>query len=92
MGVITDPPGAVGDLCLGGSAIGRYTADLGVIDAGGFLSTDVINGTTGGGSGQLPGTLGGSITAGSTWNWQYWARHTGVPSTFSDAISVTFTN
>lgn len=91
-GVISNPPGASGDLCLGGAAIGRYTADLGVIDAGGFLSTDVINGNTGGGSGQLPGTLGGSLTAGSTWNWQYWARHTGVPSTFSDAISVTFTN
>lgn len=91
-GVITDPPGAVGDLCLQGAAIGRYTADLGVINAGGLLTTDVINGNTGAGTGQLPGSIGGAITAGSTWNWQYWARHTGVPSTFSDAISVTFTN
>ncbi len=91
-GVINNPPGAVGDLCLSGGTIGRYTADLGVVDAAGTFSTDVINGNTGGGAGNLPTSIGGVISPGSTWNWQFWARHAGVPSTFSDAISVTFTN
>jgi len=92
-GVVSNPPGAVGDLCLSGSPIGRYIADLGVIDSAGVMVTDVINGSVGGGSGDLPDGLGGgSIQPGDTWNWQYWARHDGVPSTFSDALTVTFTN
>ena len=37
-------------------------------------------------------TAVGSIQAGDTWNWQYWARHAGASSTFSDALTVTFTN
>lgn len=92
-GVVVDPPGATGSLCLDGAPIGRYIADAGVIDGAGNLVTDVINGNVGGGAGNLPATVGGgTIQAGVTWNWQYWARHTGVSSTFSDALSVTFQN
>lgn len=89
-GVINNPPGATGDLCLGGGVIGRYLADLAVIDGNGQIVTDIINGNTGGGVGNLPNPPGGSIQAGDTWNFQYWARHMGVSSTFSDAMSVTF--
>ena len=91
-GVISNPSGAVGDLCLGGSAIGRYIADLGVIDGAGQIVTDIIGGSVGGGAGNLPSSIGGTIDAGETWNFQYWARHQGVSSTFSDAIGVTFVN
>ena len=88
--VISDPPGAFGDLCLGGAALGRYIADAQVIDASGQIVTDVINGNVGGGVGNLPGGLGGAIMPGDTWNWQYWARVSVFGSTFSDALTVTF--
>ncbi|MCP3920396.1 MAG: hypothetical protein GY711_33125 [bacterium] len=91
-GIITNPPGAVGDLCLGGASIGRYINDMAVIDGSGRIVTDIIAGNTGGGAGNLPGTIGGTIGAGETWNFQYWARHQNVSSTFSDALAVTFTN
>lgn len=91
-GIINNPPGATGNLCLDGAAIGRYIQDVATIDAAGMIVTDIINGNTGGGSGDLPLTIGGSLQAGDTWNWQYWARHSGASSTFSDALSVTFTN
>ena len=88
--VVPDPPGAFGDLCLGGAALGRYIADAQVIDASGQIVTDVINGNVGGGAGNLPGTLGGTLMPGDTWNWQYWARVAVFGSTFSDALTVTF--
>ncbi len=92
-GIITNPPGATGDLCLDGSPIGRYISDAAVIDGSGQIVTDIINGNIGGGVGNLPAAVGGGpIQPGDTWNWQYWARHTGVSSTFSDALTVTFTN
>lgn len=89
---ITNPPGAQGDLCLGGSAIGRYTLDAGITDGSGTLSTDILNALTGGGGGAIPDPLGGNICAplGQTWNFQFWHRDAGNPSKFSKAISVTF--
>lgn len=91
--VLSNPPGARGDLCLGGAPIGRYVADVAVVDSGGRMTTDVLGGKVGGGNATLPATLGaGAIQPGDTWTFQYWARHAGVPSTFSDAIAVTFTN
>jgi hypothetical protein len=92
-GIVNNPPGATGNLCLSGANIGRYIADAAVIDAAGTIVTDVINGNTGGGSGNLPLAVGGgSLQPGDSWNWQYWARHAGFSSTFSDAMTVTFTN
>lgn len=88
--VIADPPGAFGDLCLGGAPMGRYIADAQVINGAGQIVTDVINGNVGGGIGSLPGPLGGTIMPGDTWNWQYWARVPIFGSTFSDALMVTF--
>ena len=89
---VTDPPGAQGDLCLGGSPIGRYTLDAGITDGSGAMSTDILNAITGGGGGAIPGPLGGNVCAppGQTWNFQYWHRDAGNPSKFSKAISVTF--
>ncbi len=88
--VINDPPGSQGQLCLGGSPIGRYSADLQVVSAGSF-STDLINGNTGGGAGNLPNPPGGQLAPGQTWNFQGWVRIAGS-SRWTAAINVTFTN
>lgn len=91
-GTITNPPGAQGDLCLGGSQIGRYTSDAGVIDGSGSFSTDLLNAASGGGGGNLPNPPGGNLCApaGQTWNFQYWHRAGMNPSKFSQALSVRF--
>ena len=91
-GVVTNPPGAVGDLCLGGSPIGRYSLDAGATNGSGSLSTDILNATSGGGSGGIPDPPGGNVCSppGQTWNFQYWHRDGVNPSKFSKAITVTF--
>ena len=83
---VSQPPGAKGDLCVvGGSCLGRYDKDVGQIDNLGLFSTDIQNAA----SNPCQGAV--NITAGSTWNFQYWHRQPmGQPATFSDAISVTF--
>ena len=78
-GVISDPPGAVGDLCLaGGTGLGRYTGDLvfGTTD-----TTDLIA------YGSIPG-FGGIYAPGQTWSFQTWCR-VGGGSRFTDATTVT---
>lgn len=88
---ISDPPGAIGDLCLGGAVIGRYVLDVGSTGAGDQISTDLVGGVTGGGNGDLPNPPGGQLAPGQSWNFQYWFRRPGgQPSSFTDAISVTF--
>jgi len=92
-GVITNPPGALGDLCLGGSTpgMGRYVQDLQAPGGSGTYSVDIYNGNTGGGSGSLPGPPGGSLMPGDTWNFQAWNRQPSPdPSDFTKALSVTF--
>lgn len=91
-GVVTDPPGATGDLCLAGSPIGRYAADVANITGGG-ISTDILNANTAGGGGNLPVPPGGNVCspAGQTWNFQFWHRGGATnPSRFSKAMTVTF--
>ncbi len=78
-GVISNPPGAVGDMCLaGGTGLGRYTGDLvfGTTD-----TTDLIA------YGPIPG-FGGVYAPGQTWNFQTWYR-VGGGSRFTDATTVT---
>ncbi len=78
-GVISNPPGAVGDLCLaGGTGVGRYVGDL-VFGTEG--STDLIA------YGPIPG-FGGVYAPGQTWNFQTWYR-VGGGSRFTDATTVT---
>ena len=88
----TNPPGALGDLCLIGGPIGRYSLDAGVTNGSGSMSTDILNSVSGGGGGNIPNPPGGNICspAGQTWNFQYWHRDGMNPSKFSKAISVTF--
>ena len=88
--VVVDPPGALGEFCLGGSTpgIGRYVADMGPV-VGESFSTDLVHGPTGGGAGHLPNPPGGVLTPGDTWNFQTWTRVTGS-SRFSSALRVTF--
>lgn len=91
-GVSIDPPGAVGDLCLIGAAIGRYAGDVMFTDGAGNASLDLLNAVSGGGGGGIPNPPGGNICAppGQTWNFQWWHRDGMNPSKFSKAISVTF--
>jgi hypothetical protein len=89
--VVSQPPGAVGDLCVaGGGCLGRYSKDPGQIDSAGSFSTDISNSKSGGPDFGIP-TCGGNILSGETWYFQYWHRQAGgLPSTFSEAIGVTF--
>jgi len=88
---VSQPPGSNGDLCVvGGSCLGRYSKDIGSIDAGGAFSTDVSNSASGGPSFGIP-TCGGTVQPGETWAFQFWHRQPmGQPSTFSAALAVTF--
>jgi len=85
-GLVSNPPGATGDLCLGGN-IGRYTCDL-FLCPGGSAQTDLINGCEGGGVGKVPNHPGVFYAPGQTWNFQAWYRIPGN-STFTDATNVT---
>lgn len=89
--VVTNPPGALGDLCVAGSTIGRYDKDAFFTGASGGGSVDVLNAVSGGGGGAIP-TIGGNLCspAGQTWNFQFWHRDTPGPSRFSKALTVTF--
>ncbi len=90
-GVVTDPPGSMGDLCLTGSPIGRYVHDLQAPQGSGTYSTDVWGGVTGGGVGNLPTPPGGQLMPCDTWNFQGWQRMpAGAPTTWSKALCVTF--
>jgi len=88
---ITNPPGAIGDLCVaGGTCLGRYAKDVGTISGGGTFSLDISNTLSGGANFGIP-TCGGNIQSGESWNFQFWHRNgMGAPSGFSEAISVTF--
>ncbi|MDA1266037.1 MAG: hypothetical protein O2816_13230 [Planctomycetota bacterium] len=89
-GVIQDPPGAQGDLCLGGAPIGRYVADVSSV-LGERISVDLVHGATGGGLGGLPAPLGGVLQPGDMWRFQVWMRY-GTSSRFTDVLTATFTN
>ncbi|MDA1263506.1 MAG: hypothetical protein O2816_00335 [Planctomycetota bacterium] len=89
-GVITDPPGAVGDLCLAGvGPIGRYVRDLRFPNGSGTWSIDLISDATGAGVGALPDPPGGVLAFGETWHFQGWGRVPGG-SRFTTALEVTF--
>ena len=89
--IVSQPPGAIGDLCVvGGSCLGRYAKDVGQITAGGTFGTDISNSLSGGPNFGIP-VCGGNIQSGETWNFQYWHRQPmGAPSTFSEALTITF--
>ncbi len=89
-GLINNPKGADGDLCVaGGSLFSRYAKDLGVIDSTGSMSTDISNSITGGPGYGIP-LHGGNIMPGETWYFQYWIRTPAGPTGFSEAVCITF--
>ena len=88
--LVHQPPGSEGDLCVtGGSCLGRYAEDVGPISTAGTLSTDIESSASGGPGYGIP-TCGGHIASGETWYFQYWHRQPMAPSTFSQALAVTF--
>jgi hypothetical protein len=91
-GQITDPPGALGDLCLGGGTLlSRYSLDAGAITTAGGFSTDIGNSLSGGPGYGIPSSGGQVIQPGDTWNFQYWHRRpAGQLAGFSEALRVTF--
>jgi len=85
-----NPPGAIGELCVGPSGIGRYNKDLQSTGGSGGYSVDIWNSITGGGGGGIPGSAGGGVLMpGDTWQFQCWNR-IGGGSTFSAGLTVTF--
>lgn len=89
--IVSDPAGALGDLCVTGGLLSRYRLDLGAISAAGTFSTDISNSASGGPGFGIPSSGGASIQPGETWKFQYWHRNpAGAPSGFSEAVSVTF--
>ena len=89
--IVSQPPGSIGDLCLaGGSCLGRYAKDIGQTTASGTFALDISSSISGGPGFGIP-TCGGNIQSGETWNFQFWHRNPmGAPSSFSEAIGVTF--
>ena len=89
--VVSNPGGAVGDLCVAGGFLSRYRLDLGAISGASTFTTDISNSSSGGPSFGIPNSGGASILAGETWNFQYWHRNpAGAPSGFSEAVGVIF--
>ena len=100
---VSDPgtPISDGHLCLsvtGGNTFGRYNVSggalnsIGQFDAGGVLQNMVGTSTVGSGF-DVPTTvpsIGGTITAGSTWHFQLWHREDAGASNFSNGLTVNF--
>jgi len=85
-----NPPGSIGELCVGPAGIGRYNKDLQSTGGTGGYTVDIYNSISGGGGGGIPAAAGGGVLMpGDTWNFQCWNR-IGGGSTFSAAITVTF--
>lgn len=89
--VVSNPAGAVGDLCITGGFFARYRKDLGQISTAGTFSVDISNSLSGGPGFGIPNSSGAAIQSGETWNFQYWFRNPAPkPSGFSEAIAITF--
>jgi len=102
---VSDPgvPLSQGHLCLatmGGNQLARYNIpgtpmnSVGLFDIHGVLQNAVGTATSSGGSGfdvpaDIP-SIGGTITAGSTWHFQLWHREAAGASNLSNGLSVTF--
>ena len=86
MGVVANPPGSVGTLCItGGTCLCRYAKDILNLGAGGMGAVDIRN--------PISNPCGGAIVLepGAAWNFQWWHRQPmGQPATFSAALAVTF--
>ena len=87
LGTTAVSPTGVSELCLAGSAIGRYNADAAAISASGTYSVDLLNAMSAPGGG-VP-TIGGSLCNGNTWRFQSWHRDGMNPSRFSKGVSGT---
>ena len=81
---VPNPGGSDGRLCVGGSAIGRYVAEVAQIDASGriFMPVDLS---------AIPTNPIMSVMAGDRWHFQLWHRDTGPGgSNFSLPVRVEF--
>jgi hypothetical protein len=85
LGTTAISPTGVSELCLAGSAIGRYTMDAGAISPSGTYSVDLLNAASAPGGG-VP-TIGGALCNGNTWRFQYWHRDGMNPSRFSKGVA-----
>jgi len=83
-GLVSQPGGSQGDLCLGG-AIGRFVSSVGTSSTAGLANLTV-------GLGLLPGPLGPrAALVGETWYFQAWYRdaNPGLTSNFTSGLAVT---
>jgi endonuclease I len=84
-GLVLNPGGSAGHLCLGGQ-IGRFITQVQNTGTFGFMQIQVD-------LGALPVTPTHAVVPGETWNFQAWYRDTvlGFPSSnFTDGLEVTF--
>jgi hypothetical protein len=83
-GLLTNPGGSQGNLCLGGQ-MGRFVAGVANSGGAGQISLAVnLNG--------LPGPINVAVLPGDTWNFVSWYRdqNPSTTSNFTDGLSVTF--
>ncbi|MEZ5976059.1 MAG: hypothetical protein R3E96_14825 [Planctomycetota bacterium] len=85
-GLVANPGGSLGNLCLGGTyGIGRHVAPGDIGNSSTLGAFDVLVDVN-----QLPSHLQPiSLTAGQAWNFQVWHRD-GLDSNFTNAIQITF--
>jgi len=85
-GVIVNPAGQQGSICVASTVMGRYSNSVLTAGAAGTVSLVLDLTAVPQPTGSVP------VLAGDTWNWQYWYRDVNptVTSNFSDALSVTF--
>jgi hypothetical protein len=83
-GLLTNPGGSQGNLCLGGQ-MGRFVAGVANSGSAGQISY-MIN------LNALPGPINVAVLPGDTWNFTAWYRdqNPGTTSNFTDGLSVTF--
>ncbi|MEL6714337.1 MAG: hypothetical protein AAFP86_11220 [Planctomycetota bacterium] len=83
-GLVPNPGGTQGSLCLGGT-IGRFNALIAASDFAGELSLDVP-------IGAMPPPLPSAVSAGETWYFQVWHRDVNPTPTanFTEAIEITY--
>lgn len=86
-GLLLNPGGSLGNLCIAGTSLGRYSNDLQFSGSAGRISMDIDLTRIPSGAQLL------AASAGSVFAWQYWYRDVaagGASSNLSDARIMTF--
>lgn len=82
---VSSPVGSVGNICLGGAPIGRYSNFIQAADSSGrfVIELDNVNLPVGGGTAAMPFEI---------WHFQAWHRDFGGQNNFSEAVAMVWLN